>query len=78
MRSKLIAACMTITAFVAFAVVPASASAVQIGETSGSPATFSPLAPGTKILATSLGNTITTSSTGEKLIECQSASMTGN
>jgi hypothetical protein len=78
MKGKLIAACMALAAFVAFAVVPASASAVQIGETSGSPATFSPLAVGTKILATSVnGNTIMTSEGGSKLIECTSASMTG-
>jgi hypothetical protein len=77
MKGKLIAACMALAAFVAFTVVPASASAVQIGETSGSPATFSPLAAGTKILATSASIALLTSENGSKLLECPSASITG-
>jgi hypothetical protein len=72
MKSKLIAACMALAACVAFGVAASSAMAVTAQAPTGTA-----LALGSKIQATSLENTVMTSSTTEKLIECTSASMTG-
>jgi hypothetical protein len=74
MHKKLIGALMALAAFAAFAVMPAGASALPtLGETSGSPATFTPLAPGAKVTATNVGNT---KFTGAINVECDHAHMT--
>jgi hypothetical protein len=72
MKSKLIAACMALAACVAFGVAASSAMAVTAQAPTGTA-----LAVGSKIQATSLENTIMTSSSTGKLIECTKAKMTG-
>jgi hypothetical protein len=72
MKGKLIAACMTLAACVAFGVAATSAMAVTAQAPTGTG-----LAVGSKIQATNLENTVMTSLTTEKLIECSNAKMTG-
>jgi len=72
MRSKLIAACMALAAFTAFAIVPAMASAANnpLVVENGTA-----VAVGTKILATNVGNTKMTTSLGT--VECSKSVLTG-
>ncbi|HWC47332.1 MAG TPA: hypothetical protein VG448_00425 [Solirubrobacterales bacterium] len=73
MKGKLIAACMALAAFVAFAVVPATASAIELQAPTGTK-----LAAGTLIKATNVGETLMKNDTGtETLIRCNKAEMTG-
>jgi hypothetical protein len=74
MQSKLIAACMALAAFVAFAVVPAVASASPVLNEGGTA-----VATGSKIFGTNEGNTIMTSgaTSTEKLIECSKVKLGG-
>jgi len=71
MKSKLIAACMALAAFVAFAVMPAVSSASPVI----THPTGTVLATGTKIEATNIGVTKFTSSTLNT--ECSTATLTG-
>jgi hypothetical protein len=75
MHKKPIGALMALAAVAAFAIVPAGASAhPTLGETSGSPATFTALAPGAKVLGTNVG---ATKFTGAVNVECSHAAITG-
>jgi len=67
MRNKLIAACIAVIAFAAF---PSMASAIYLGETSGTA-----LSTGTKIEATNEGNLKFTGTFGS--VECTDSTLTG-
>jgi hypothetical protein len=73
MKKQLIAACMALAAFVAFAVMPAMASAAP---TLTAP-TGTVLAPGSAVTGTNVGDTLMTDSSGGVLLRCNSATMTG-
>ena len=75
MSRKLITACMALAAFVAFAVVPAGASANNDPDLTHPTGTM--LAAGAKIKATSVGHTLMTDANGGILITCSTAEMTG-
>ena len=72
MHKKITVACMAIAAF---AIMPTTASAVQIGETSGG--IFSALAVGSQITGTQNGNSRMTDKNGNILVECSLGIMTG-
>jgi len=73
MNRKLITVCAALAAFVALAVSATSAFGVELTEPTGTK-----LANGVKLLATNVnGNTIMTDLETHKLIECSTATMTG-
>lgn len=77
MRNKLIAACMALAAFAAFAVMPAGASATNSPQLMEG---ATPVATGTKILGTSEGTLYMRSGsepTSSVLTSCETARMTG-
>jgi hypothetical protein len=72
--SKLVKACMALAAIAAFAVLPATAMAtnspqLKEGETA--------LATGSKIVATNVGSTLFTNTTGTTLVDCNNAKLSG-
>jgi hypothetical protein len=73
MKKQLFAACMALAAFAAFAVMPAMASAAP---TLTAP-TGTLLATGSAVTGTNVGDTLMTDSSGNVLLRCNKATMTG-
>lgn len=77
MHKKLITACMALAAFMALAVVPSIALAVNSPELREGTTNGVKAPPGTTILATNLGELIMTDSSGGILTRCNKATLTG-
>ncbi len=71
--SKLVKACIGLAAFVALVVVPAAASAAPL--LTAPTGTSVPV--GANIVGKNVGNTVMTNSSGEPLVTCEKAEMTG-
>ena len=75
MHKKLMTACMALVAFAALAVMPAVASATNDPDLTHP--TGTPLAPGAKITATNIGETLMTDANTNILTRCTKAVLTG-
>jgi hypothetical protein len=75
MRKKLIAACMALAAFVAFAVMPATAPATNDPQLTTSGGAL--VEPGSTIKLTAIGETALVSTAGTSLVSCTTATGSG-
>jgi len=77
MSKKLILACMAVAAFAAFVVLPATASATRLCETTTDDVTCDNIAINQNIRGHLTGNSVMTDANGNTLLTCSTAEITG-
>lgn len=77
MSKKLMTGLLALVALAAMALPAVASASPEIGETSGSPATFTRLATGVAIRGTNVGETLMTNAAGEVLTRCNAATLNG-